>query len=70
MIDDDHLINEERDDFAEHVFGSYEYGQEDFDEEDGLEDIDDRYEEDEDGGEDEMNFNHSIILIIYSHYSI
>jgi len=26
MIDDDHLINEGRDEFAEHVFGSYEYG--------------------------------------------
>ena len=41
-------------------------------EEDGLEDIDDRYEEDEDVGEDEMNhlhFNHSIILLIYFWFS-
>ena len=49
-------------------------------EEDGLEVIDDRYEEDEDVGEDEMNHLHnSIILLIYfwllvlfqmSHYSV
>ena len=39
-------------------------------EEDGLEVIDDRYEEDEDVGEDEMNHLHnSIILLIYFWFS-